>query len=144
MMQDDHSLELWGLFTSAFISSTVAPGGSEAILGWLVSNATISVPLLLLTATIGNTLGALTTLILGVLAQKGYYSSRRGVESKRHEALIQVERWGVPALLLSWLPVIGDALCFAAGWLGLPIVPSFLAILVGKLVRYAAVVYVFA
>ena len=142
-MQDECALKLWGLFSSAFISSTVAPGGSEGVLAWLVSQNVISVPLLLAIATLGNTLGALTTFALGKLAKKGSQSRFRRPHSKYTAALLRVERWGVPALIFSWLPVVGDALCFAAGWLELPALRSTLAILVGKFARYAAVAYVF-
>jgi membrane protein YqaA with SNARE-associated domain len=41
------------------------------------------------------------------------------------------------------LPIIGDPLCLAAGWLRLPLVPSLLAIAVGKAARYAVVAYIF-
>jgi len=51
-------LELWGLFVSAFISSTIAPGGSEAVLAYLVTEQLQPVMLLVAVATIGNTLGA--------------------------------------------------------------------------------------
>ena len=54
-----------------------------------------------------------------------------------------VRRWGVPILLLSWLPVVGDGFCFAAGWLRLPFLASSVAIGIGKLARYAAIVYAF-
>lgn len=50
---------------------------------------------------------------------------------------------GVPILLLSWLPVVGDGFCFAAGWLRLPFWGSLAAIAAGKAARYAAIVYAF-
>lgn len=53
-----------------------------------------------------------------------------------------IERWGSPALLLSWLPLIGDALCLAAGWLRLHWLPCccfFMA--AGKFARYWLVSY---
>ncbi len=141
-MLDNHNLELWGLFASAFISSTVAPGGSEGVLAWLVSHSSISAPMLLAIATAGNTLGAMTTLGFGALAEKGY-SRWRLAEKSRIAAVDRVRQWGMPALLFSWLPVVGDAFCFAAGWLGFPILRSIAAILIGKLARYAVVVYIF-
>jgi membrane protein YqaA with SNARE-associated domain len=55
-----------------------------------------------------------------------------------------VRRWGVPILLLSWLPVVGDGFCFAAGWLRLPFWRSLLAIGLGKALRYGAIVYAFS
>jgi membrane protein YqaA with SNARE-associated domain len=44
--------------------------------------------------------------------------------------------------LLSWLPVVGDALCLRAGWLRLPWASAAAYIAIGKVLRYALVVYV--
>jgi membrane protein YqaA with SNARE-associated domain len=134
---------LWGLFLSAFISSTLAPGGSEAVLAYLVNQAEIPVDLLLLTATVGNTLGALTTWLLGLWAAKRYPLDNLEDE-KRRKAVQTVRRFGVPILLLSWLPLVGDGFCFAAGWLRMSFVASLVAISLGKLGRYAAIVYLFS
>ena len=57
-----------GLFLSAFISSTVAPGGSEAVLAYLVVDGQYDAWLLVAVASLGNTLGALTTWWLGTWA----------------------------------------------------------------------------
>ena len=57
-------MSLWGLFVSAFISSTIAPGGSEAVLAYMVSTGEYQVDHMIVIATIGNTLGALTTWFL--------------------------------------------------------------------------------
>jgi membrane protein YqaA with SNARE-associated domain len=141
-MFESGSLELWGLFASAFISSTIAPGGSEGVLAWLVLHSSIPTSALLVTATVGNTLGALTTLCLGILAEKGY-ARIRFAEKQKVAALGRLRRWGTPILLFSWLPVVGDALCFAAGWLRMPLLRSTAAISIGKLFRYAVIVYVF-
>jgi membrane protein YqaA with SNARE-associated domain len=136
------SASLWGLFGSAFISSTLAPGGSEAVLAYLVQRGEESRSLLLATATAGNTLGALTTLLLGYWAGTRYPADHSD-DPRRHRAVMTVRRWGVPILLLSWLPMVGDGFCFAAGWLRLPFLASSVAIGIGKLARYAAIVYAF-
>jgi len=39
-------------------------------------------------------------------------------------------------LLLSWLPLIGDVLCLAAGWLRLNFIKSLFFITLGKFARY--------
>lgn len=133
----------WGLFVSAFISSTILPGGSEAVLAVLVAKTDLDPIWLLFVATGGNTLGAVTTFGLGVLAYLGAPVER--FAGKHHgRALKTIRRWGAPALLFSWMPVIGDALCLAAGWLRLPFVKSLIAITVGKALRYAVVIYTFA
>jgi len=135
-------LELWGLFVSAFISSTIAPGGSEAVLAYLVAEKLQPVMILVVVATIGNTLGALTTWWLGVFAANKFPVDQV-LEHKKQQSVQWVRRWGVWSLLLSWMPIVGDGLCFAAGWLKLPLFFSIVLILVGKLARYLFVAYWF-
>lgn len=139
----DGSAALWGLFASALVSSTLAPGGSEAVLAYLVNRAEIPSFVLLLTATVGNTLGAVTTWLLGLWAARRWPLDQPKDEN-RCKAVHAVRRWGVPILLLSWLPVVGDGFCFAAGWLRLSFAASLIAIALGKLGRYAAIVYAFS
>lgn len=136
------SIGLLGLFISAFISSTIAPGGSEAVLAYLVNSQQHAVTTLVLIATIGNTLGALTTWWLGVWTAKKY-PAENVLSNKRRKSLHTVRHWGSWALLFSWLPVVGDGLCFAGGWLKLSLVSSVLAIFIGKALRYIAVAYAF-
>ncbi len=140
-MQDE-LLGVWGLFISAFISSTIAPGGSEAVLAYMVSEQQFNVEGLVFIATIGNTLGALTTWFLGVLAAKKFPADEL-LSEKKQKSLNIVRKWGVWALLFSWMPVLGDGLCFAGGWLKLPIMISCVAIFIGKAVRYSFVAYIF-
>lgn len=140
MAEADPHFGLGALFMSAFISSTLAPGGSEFVLAGLAAGTEIPPFWLVSVATIGNTLGALTTWGLGFLAAKGY-SAERLSGRKDPRAIRWIRRWGTPVLVLSWLPVIGDALCLAAGWLRLPFFGSLVAITTGKALRYIAVVF---
>lgn len=134
------NLSLSGLFISAFISSTLAPGGSEAVLAYFVLHPTHwSVAQLIATATVGNTLGALTTWLLGRIAAKKY-PVEAILSLKKQQAIGWVKKWGCWVLLFSWLPIIGDGLCFAGGWLKLPLLRAVMAILLGKAARYWAVV----
>jgi len=134
----DSSVGTWGLFASAFISATIAPGGSEALLALMLSQSDNFGWLLVLIATLGNVLGALTTWLLGVWVAKGY-SVNKFSNGAAENAIRRVRKWGVPALLFAWLPIIGDALCFAAGWLGLPLLHSVIAITIGKAFRYSMI-----
>ena len=115
------------VFASAFISSTLMPGGSEALLAGALSQTPDDTPRLcrlVLLATAGNTLGAMTTWLIGRLIPE---------REKTDRALV----W--PALLLSWLPVVGDALPLAAGWLRMPAASCAVWMAVGKLLRYVVV-----
>jgi membrane protein YqaA with SNARE-associated domain len=136
-------VSLWGLFLSAFVSSTLFPGGSEVVLGVLAANPDNDPWLLLAIASLGNTLGALTTWLLGYLLARRFPLDGR-LSSNRQRAITRLRRWGSPALLLSWLPVVGDPLCFAAGFLRLPFLSSLAFIALGKSLRYAMILLVVA
>ena len=138
----DSFIGLWGLFASAFISSTIAPGGSEAVLAYMVANGLYANQTLLMVATIGNTLGALTTWGLGMMAAKKFPLATT-LSEKKQQALDLIQKRGVWVLFFSWLPIIGDMLCFAGGWLKLPFISACLIISLGKFTRYAMIVWLF-
>ncbi|MBS1236259.1 MAG: DedA family protein [Proteobacteria bacterium] len=135
-------VSLWGLFLSAFVSSTLFPGGSEVVLGVLAAERHYDPWLLLAIASFGNTLGALTTWLLGYLLARRFPLEDH-LSKHRQRALAWLRRWGSPALLLSWLPVVGDPLCFAAGFLRLPFLASLVFIALGKAARYAVILLAF-
>ena len=136
---------MWGLFISSFLAATLLPGGSEAVLfGVLKLHPELFWPALLL-GTIGNTLGGMVTFGMGwMLPQRkggseaaGYppaYSSRVQTQQLKH--VEKVRHYGTPALMLAWVPLIGDALCLAAGWLRLNWWKAALFIAIGKFARY--------
>ncbi len=88
----------------------------------------------------GQQLGGITNWILGWLLRQRF---PKGALDKAHhrKALERLNHYGTPLLLLSWLPVIGDPLCLAAGWIGIRLLPALLFITVGKGVRYALLLY---
>lgn len=121
------------LFSSSFLSATLLPGSSEALLVTLLIAKSASVYGLILVASLGNTLGGLTNIILGRLLPL----KRQG---RWHEtAMTWLQRLGPAALLLSWLPVIGDLLCVLAGWLRFSWLPSVLFLAIGKTLRYIVI-----
>lgn len=138
----DIGLELGGLFISAFISSTIAPGGSEAVLAYMVATGHYPIEWVVIVATIGNTLGAITTWGLGMLAAKKYPAATL-LSANKQKALELVREKGSWTLFFTWLPVVGDVLCFAGGWLKLPFLQALLIILLGKLGRYAVIAWMF-
>jgi membrane protein YqaA with SNARE-associated domain len=130
---------LWLLFASAFVSSTLLPGSSEAVLV-VAARSGFSPATLLWVATLGNTLGGLTNWWIGRwIATR--YPARRLLKPGQQESLTRVRRFGWPALLFSWLPVVGDPLCLAAGWLRVNLWLSALAIGLGKAARYVVILW---
>lgn len=130
---------LGGLALSAFLSATLLPGGSEVLLVLLARQHDWTPGTLLWTATLANTLGGLSTYGLGRLAVAGRAPAGRGVADVG--ALAWMRRWGYPVLLFSWLPLVGDGLCLAAGWLRMRVPATLLMLFAGKLARYGAVLW---
>ncbi len=122
-------LSLSALFVSSFLAATILPGGSEIVLfGVLKNQAQLYWPALAL-ATLGNTLGGMSSYLIG----------RFIPERRKLRFLERVRRHGTPILLLSWVPIVGDALCVAAGWLRLSpwLAAGFMA--AGKFGRYVVI-----
>jgi len=136
-----NDLSLWGLFVSAFVSATLFPGGSEVVLAALGHGHQHSPGTLLGVATLGNTLGGMSTWLLGWLLATRYPLDQPRRASQQR-AIAHLKNWGNPLLLLSWLPIVGDPLCFAAGWLRMNAVLSALFIGAGKAARYAVILFV--
>jgi membrane protein YqaA with SNARE-associated domain len=131
-MTEDTSL--WALFLSSFLAATLLPGGSEAVLfGVLKLHPGLYWQALAL-ATLGNTLGGMSSYLIGRLLPL-----RQRAAGRSERALAYARRFGSPALLAAWVPLLGDTLCVAAGWLRLPwpAVAAFMAL--GKLGRYLVV-----
>ena len=136
------SWSVWGLFLSSFVSATLAPGGSEILLVYLLGVGEEPDWLLWLVATTGNTIGGLSSWLVGFLVSHGCLSPERVmVAEKNQKVLLFLNRWGVSALLLSWMPVVGDLLCLLAGWFKLSVLASIVAMFAGKGARYAVVVF---
>jgi membrane protein YqaA with SNARE-associated domain len=127
------TLSLFSLFSSSFLSATLLPGSSEALLVTLLLAGKSTPWLLVTTASIGNSLGGLTNIIIGRL-----FPLR---ESSRWQASAArlLRRFGSAALLLSWAPLIGDLLCLLAGWLRLAWGPALFFLCLGKALRYGIV-----
>ena len=129
---------LWGLLLSAFVSATVLPGSSEIVMSALVTAYPDLVWQAFAVATLGNVMGCLLTYGMGYAGREGFARFQKvkaqvDLDSPNAKRL---QRWGPPALFLSFLPLVGDALVLAAGWLKMPLGKSMLWIAAGKGTRY--------
>lgn len=120
------SASLWTLFVSSFLAATLLPGGSEVVLFGVLKLHPHQLWAALAVATIGNTLGGMSSYLIGRLIP----------QKQSIKGLATVQRYGAPVLLLSWVPILGDPLCVAAGWLRLNPWWSALYIAMGKFARY--------
>lgn len=125
------ALSLFSLFSSSFLSATLLPGSSEAVLVALLLAGKSEPGLLVLIATIGNSLGGVTNVILG------RFFPLRKTSRWQEKAQHYLKRYGAATLLLSWMPVIGDLLCLLAGWMRIAWGPVIFFLCLGKGLRYA-------
>ncbi|MGG7447634.1 YqaA family protein [Kosakonia oryzendophytica] len=127
------ALSLFSLFASSFLSATLLPGNSEVVLVTMLLSHVSQPWLLVVIATMGNSLGGLTNVILG------RFFPQRKTSRWQEKATGWLKRYGAAALLLSWAPVIGDLLCLLAGWMRLSWGPVLIFLCLGKALRYVAV-----
>ena len=122
----NETLSLWALFTSSFLAATLLPGGSEVVLFGVLKLHPGQFWPALAVATLGNTLGGMSSYLIGRIIPR----------SQPLKGLAVLQKYGSTALLLAWVPIIGDPLCVAAGWLRLNPWLSTLFIAIGKFARY--------
>jgi membrane protein YqaA with SNARE-associated domain len=131
---------LWGLFGSAFLSATILPGSSEVVLTALITAYPAQAWPGFAVALAGNLVGCLLTFGMGHASRQGYERFQKVKVDLESPQVQRLRRWGPPALVLAILPLVGDALVLAAGWLRMPLAQSLFWIAVGKGARYLLVV----
>ena len=129
------------LFIVSFLSATLLPLGSEALLLYDFSQYPTAWWALWGVATVGNTLGSVVNYVLGFkgelyLEQKGYLS-----KAKMDRAKGFFDRYGGVSLLFSWVPLIGDPLTFVAGVLRYRWSYFLLIVTFAKGVRYGVLLF---
>ncbi|ARP93366.1 YqaA family protein [Bordetella genomosp. 13] len=152
---------LSAIFVVSVVSATLLPLGSEpAVFAYVKVSPDMFWPAVMV-GTAGNTVGGIISYFMGSGAHRAVerwraHKARETVADGAGEppktagaglegrwggrwhvrARAWLTRLGPPALLLSWLPVIGDPLCAVAGWLRLSFWPSVAYMALGKLLRY--------
>lgn len=149
MIADPSGFAGWGLpglFLAAGLAGSIVPMPSEALLVAVLAGG-VSPVAAVTVATVGNVLGALSLYLLGRWGALGgggrlerWLARRTHRDASRLEqARLRLGRWGAPALLLSWLPIVGDAFVLAAGLVGVRVLPFLVFTTVGKGLRYVFV-----
>ena len=132
------------LFFTALASATILPFYSEILfIGQLERG--YSPTGLWTAATLGNTLGAVVNWAIGRWLLE--YSDRRWFPFKaRHLQRAQgwFTRYGTWTLLLSWMPIGGDALTFVAGVMRVRFGLFLVLVAIGKGLRYLLLILVTA
>ena len=124
----------------AFLSATLLPMGSEALLLYDVKEGH-NIYLLVFVASFGNILGSCLNYYLGLkgevyLEEKKYLKKESILKYKKF-----FDKYGAYSLLLAWLPIIGDPLTFVAGVLKYDFKVFLAAVSLAKALRYILLVY---
>jgi membrane protein YqaA with SNARE-associated domain len=121
---------LLGLFVASFFAATLFPLPSEAALYVYLRAYPEQAALAVAVAALGNTAGGMTSYLFGRVIP----------QDKSHEkAAAALRRYGAPATFFAWLPLAGDALCVAAGWLRVSWLAALCFMAAGRLARYIVV-----
>ena len=127
------------LFFIAFLSATVFPLGSEALLLYDLS-INLNVYILFLVATVGNTIGSIVNYYIGLkgekfLVKKKLLKKEKVIKTKRF-----FDKYGGYTLLFSWVPIIGDPITIVAGMLRYNFQKFIYLTLISKGIRYLFVI----
>jgi len=129
------------LFVTALIAATLLPLSSEALLAALLSQGKAPV-LLWLAASLGNVLGSCINWVLGRWCL--HWQDRRWFPigaRQLQRAQTHFQRYGSWSLLFAWLPLVGDPLTLVAGVMKIPFSRFVLLVAIGKMLRYALVIW---
>lgn len=131
---------LWGMFVSAFLAGSVFPLSSEFVLAGLVGAG--GHPLeLLAAATVGNTLGSAVNYWIGSLGREEWIEHWLKIKPEQlRRGMHHVQRFGVWAGFVAWVPVLGELITVALGFARANVPLSLTTIFVGKLLRYWVII----
>jgi membrane protein YqaA with SNARE-associated domain len=133
------------LFVTSFLAATILPMSSEAVLAGLLAASAEPWFVLIAIASAGNILGSLTNWGIGRGLALAREHPRFPVDrTKLAKAENWYRRWGCWSLLLSWVPVIGDPLTIAAGFLREPFWIVLALVSIAKIGRYLVIAAIVA
>jgi len=117
--------------------ATIIPFGSEAYFITLLSLEKYNHFILFVVASVGNVLGSLFNWICGFyinfFIKKSWFPINNKIINRGNKLFTKYGKW---SLLISWFPLIGDPITFAAGTLRYPIIPFLVLVSIGKVGRY--------
>ena len=117
--------------------ATIIPFGSEAYFITLLSLDKYNHFILFVVASVGNVLGSLFNWICGFyinfFIKKSWFPINNIIIDRGNKLFTKYGKW---SLLISWFPLIGDPITFAAGTLRYPIIPFLVLVSIGKVGRY--------
>ena len=125
------------LFIFCLSLGTFFPFASETYLSTLLISEKYNTFLLLSFASLGNILGSVISYVFGYFVnfflKKLWFPINKYLLQKATDIFKKYGKW---SLLLSWVPIIGDPIAFAAGSFRYNILFFLIFVSIGKVARY--------
>lgn len=130
-----------GLFLASFLAATILPFGSEVVFVALLA-AGLDPWTCTIVASIGNWLGGMTNYYLGRLGKIEWIEKYLKVKK---EKIYQIHHWldgkGAVMAFFSFLPVVGDVIAIALGYMRANVYIVNISMFAGKFARYVLLMY---
>lgn len=130
-----------GLFLASFLAATILPFGSEVVFAALIAGG-LNPWACVIIASVGNWLGGMTNYYLGRLGKTEWIEKYLKIKKEKIE---KIEKWlqgkGSGMAFFSFLPVVGDIIALALGYMRANIYIVNFTMFAGKFLRYVAIMY---
>jgi len=130
-----------GLFLASFLAATILPFGSEVVFVALLA-AGLDAWTCTVVASVGNWLGGMTNYYLGRLGKIEWIEKYLKVSK---EKIYKVHMWlngkGAAMAFFSFLPVVGDVIAIALGYMRANVYIVNVSMFAGKFGRYVLLMY---
>jgi len=130
-----------GLFLASFLAATILPLGSEVVFAALLA-AGLNGWGCVAVASVGNWMGGMTNYYLGRLGKIEWIEKYLKVKK---EKIDKMQHWlegkGASMAFFSFLPVVGDLIALALGYMRANVYIVNVAMFSGKFVRYVLLMY---
>ena len=131
----------WGLFVSTLVAGSILPFSSEAVMVILVGMG-LDPAWCLVAASAGNTLGGMTCYWMGHLGNMEWIEKYFHVKKEKMD---RAERFvhgrGAWMAFFAFIPILGSAISIVLGMMRANIWIVILAMTIGKILRYALLVW---
>ncbi|NDV96690.1 DedA family protein [Dysgonomonas sp. 521] len=130
-----------GLFLASFLAATILPFGSEVVFAGLLAAGLNSWTCVLI-ASVGNWLGGMTNYYLGRLGKIEWIEKYLKVKK---EKIDKMQHWlegkGAVMAFFSFMPVVGDIIALALGYMRANVYIVNVSMFAGKFIRYVLIMY---
>lgn len=131
----------WLLFLQSFLAATLIPFSSEAVLSGMLLGG-YDATLCLIFATLGNWLGGMSSYGLGFLGKLAWIEKYLRIKPEKvNRWKASIQKYGSYVAFWCWLPFVGDVLAVALGFFKVNVGGVAVFMLIGKFLRYLAIVY---